>query len=94
MTALDLVSFPDPIARQWRPRQRVRGPRYLVDPETQMRLVVEERPAQGVAGARSATYLIFFFEQGFHRVWAFPRDWYDLSDEELLRLGWHPRRAA
>lgn len=71
----------------------MRGPRYLVDPETQARLVVEERPADGVAGARGRSYLIFFFEHGFHRLWKFPADWDRMPDDELLRLGWHPRRA-
>ena len=92
MTAVDFTGFPDAIAEKWRPRPRLRGPRYLVDPESQMRLVVEERPAYGVAGARRASYLIVFFEQGFHRVWQFPENWDELAGAELLRLVWLPRR--
>ncbi len=94
MTAVDLAGFPDPIAQQWRPRPRMRGPRYLVDPETQSRLVFEERAGDGVAGARRATCLIVFFEHGFHRIWSFPENWDELPDEELLALAWLPRRAG
>lgn len=94
MNTLDLAGSPEPIAEPWRPRTQVRGPRYLVDPETETRLVVEERPAHGVAGARHTSCLIFFFDLGFHRIWKFPVNWDQLPDDELLRLGWHARRAA
>lgn len=91
MTAVDFSAFPNAVAQQWRPRLRMRGPRYLVDPASQMRLVVEERPADGVAGARRASYLIVFFEQGFHRVWQFPERWDELPASDLLDIVWLPR---
>ena len=63
----------------------VRGPRLARDRRGDLVSVVERR-TDGVAGARARFCLIFSTEQGFTRVWNYPPNWQDLSDEQLIAL--------
>ena len=64
----------------------VNGPRVLRDNSSGEITTVVERKADGVAGARGPKCLLFHTERGFTRLWHYPANWPDLSDEELLRL--------
>ena len=52
-----------------------------------------ERKADDVAGSMGPTCLIVNTELGFTRLWAYPANWRELSDEDLLALARHPRRS-
>ena len=47
---------------------------------------VVERRADGVAGARAPSCLIFSTDAGFNRVWTYPANWQELGDDELIGL--------
>lgn len=64
----------------------VNGPRVLRDNSSGEITTVVERKADGVAGARGPKCLLFHTERGFTRLWDYPANWPELSDEELLRL--------
>ena len=64
----------------------VNGPRVLRDKSSGDITTVVERKADGVAGARGPKCLLFHTERGFTRLWDYPANWADLSDDALLRL--------
>ncbi|HJQ21255.1 MAG TPA: hypothetical protein VJ867_12985 [Gemmatimonadaceae bacterium] len=78
--------FPDWAPREPRENPVVNGPRVLRDAMTGELTTVVERKADGVAGARASHCLLFHTDRGFTRLWVYPQNWADLSDEDLLRL--------
>jgi hypothetical protein len=64
----------------------LRGPRIIRDGDTGDVLTVVERRADGVAGARASSCLVFSTDLGFTRLWNYPENWADLSDAELKAL--------
>ena len=64
----------------------VNGPRVLRDNSSGEITTVVERRADGVAGARGPKCLLFHTERGFTRLWDYPENWAELSDDELLRI--------
>jgi hypothetical protein len=62
------------------------GPRIVRDSRTGDVVSVVERRADGVAGARGPSCLIFSTDAGFTRVWHYPRGWQRLNDDELIAL--------
>lgn len=62
------------------------GPRLVRDSRTGEMVSVVERRADGVAGARGPSCLIFSTELGFTRIWDYPRNWKDIGDDELIGL--------
>lgn len=61
----------------------VRGPRIIRDNASGDVITVVERRADGVAGARGTSCLIFSTDRGFTRVWSYPDNWLEISDAEL-----------
>lgn len=64
----------------------LKGPRLVRDRRTGDMVSVVERRADGVAGARAPSCLIFSTDAGFTRVWTYPSDWQELADDELISL--------
>ena len=62
------------------------GPRLARDRRSGEVVSVVERRADGVAGARGPTCLIFSTDAGFTRVWSYPSNWQRLHDDELIAL--------
>lgn len=80
------VRFSDSRQRQSSETAVVKGPRILRDGATGDVTTVVERRAEGVAGARGPACLVFNTERGFTRLWVYPADWNQLSDQELIAL--------
>ena len=59
--------------------------RTFVDDEG-VRWRVEEVEAAGVPGARAIRCLVFHCRDHWHRLWDYPRDWYELPEVELVEL--------
>lgn len=78
--------FSDSTPQHSRENLIVSGPRVLRDISSGDITTVVERAADGVAGARGPKCLIFHTDRGFTRLWDYPANWSDLSDDELLRL--------
>ena len=72
------------------------GPRIARDSRTGDVVSIVERRADGVAGARASTCLIYSTDAGFTRVWSYPANWQRLSDDDLLALTerWRQSRSA
>ena len=64
----------------------VRGPRMIRDGATGEVTTVVERRAEGIAGARAPSCLVFSTDRGFTRLWNYPENWADLTDRELIAL--------
>jgi len=64
----------------------VNGPRVLRNESTGELTTVVERRADGVAGARAPSCLLFHTDRGFTRLWHYPANWAELSDAELIRI--------
>ncbi len=64
----------------------LRGPRIIRDVSTGDVISVVERRADGVAGARAPSCLVFSTDRGFTRLWNYPENWLVLSDAELKAL--------
>ena len=67
-------------------RRVVAGPRMVRDKNTGEMITVVERRADGVAGARGPTCLVFSNDAGFRRLWDYPARWTEFGDDELLAL--------
>lgn len=78
--------FSDSTTQHSRDTAVVNGPRVLRDRSNGEITTVVERKADGVAGARGPACLLFHTDRGFTRLWDYPENWADLSDQELLRL--------
>lgn len=85
--------FSESAGRQAADDRVVRGPRVVRDAPTGEVITVVERRADGVAGARRPTCLLFSTERGFTRLWDYPANWDDMSDAELVALSERPRRS-
>ena len=72
----------------------LRGPRLVRDKQSGEIISVVERRADGVAGARRPTCLIFSTDVGFNRVWYYPTHWQRLNDDELIALTEHWRSRS
>jgi hypothetical protein len=64
----------------------LRGPRVIRDGDGGDVITVVERRADGVAGARGPSCLLFSTDRGFTRLWNYPENWIDMSDAELKQL--------
>ena len=67
------------------PGAKAKAERTFVDGEGVWWYVAEVEAAH-VPGARRARCLVFHREDGFHRLWDYPRDWAELPEVELLEL--------
>ena len=56
------------------------------DRKTGEMVTVVERSADGIAGARGPTCLVFSTDAGFRRIWEYPGNWSEFGDDELLAL--------
>lgn len=64
----------------------LKGPRLVRDRSNGDMVSVVERRTDGVAGARAPSCLIFSTDAGFTRVWTYPANWQEMSDDELIAL--------
>jgi hypothetical protein len=64
----------------------LKGPRLIQDRNTGEMVAIVERRADGVAGARGPSCLIFSTEAGFTRVWEYPANWQEMGADELIAL--------
>ena len=76
----------DPTRDPSGPMRVLSTPRLIRDRRSDQMVSVVERRADGVAGARGPTCLMYTSELGFTRVWDYPAHWLNLSDVELLAL--------
>lgn len=84
------------IPRPFTENRVLSGPRIVRDSRTGEVVSIVERRADGVAGARRPSCLIFSTDLGFTRVWSYPSGWQHLSDDELIALTelWRKSKTA
>lgn len=81
-----LVNVSESGSNQSREDRVLKGPRLVRDRSTGDMVSVVERRADGVAGARAPSCLIFSTDAGFIRVWTYPANWQEMADDELIAL--------
>ena len=81
-----LVNISELGSDQPREDRVLKGPRLVRDRSTGDMVSVVERRADGVAGARGPSCLIFSTDAGFIRVWTYPAHWQELGDDDLIAL--------
>lgn len=79
-------TFSDSGPQHSRVNALISGPRVLRDDNTGEVTTIVERRADAIVGARAPSCLIFHTDRGFMRLWNYPRNWNDLTDQELLSL--------
>jgi hypothetical protein len=69
------------------PRARPRGPREFTD-RAGVAWRVDEVSGDVVPAARGPACLVFHSDAAIRRVWRYPANWRQLTDDELTILSW------